>query len=477
MASTSPSETRSESPKTRGDRIRSVTEINKEARFLIEERFGLVWIEGEISNLSRPGSGHWYFSLKDNRAQIRCAMFANRNRFVRATPKNGTTVVVRGRLSLYEARGEFQLIVDHIAPAGEGALKAAFDELVKTLAAEGLFKADTKRPLPAFPRRIAMISSRSGAAPQDVLAVIARRFPAARVTWFWVAVQGDESEGQVLTALDRIDRMRNPPDVVIVTRGGGSLEDLWTFNLESVARRLANLSVPVVSAIGHETDTTICDYIADQRAPTPSAAAELVTPDGQALINHLARVRQMLERRTEHQAQSRQLRLNGASARLVDPGRGIEQRHQRIDELRARLDRSMRASLALKHQRAVQHARLLASDDPRQRIARMSDRLNVSSNRLLSLTTARISNAQGNVAGVARTLQAVSPLATLDRGYAIAATPDDTTWGKPVLTIDAVSAGDPVDVHLHDGTLTTRVVDTTRRLGDGVKPSDGEDIN
>ena len=477
MASTSLGDTRSETPRTRRDRIRSVTEINKEARFLIEERFGLVWIEGEISNLSRPGSGHWYFSLKDNRAQIRCAMFANRNRFVRDTLKNGTTVVVRGRLSLYEARGEFQLIVDHIAPAGEGALKAAFDELVKTLAAEGLFKADRKRPLPAFPRHIAMISSRSGAAPQDVLAGIARRFPAARVTWFWVAVQGDESEGQVLTALDRVDRMRNPPDVVIVTRGGGSLEDLWTFNLESVARRLANLSVPVVSAIGHETDTTICDYIADQRAPTPSAAAELVTPDGQALINHVARVQQTLIRRMEHQGQSRQLRLDATSARLVDPGRAIEQRHQRIDELASRLERSMRASLALKRQHAIQHARLLASVDPRQRIARTRERLNVSSSRLLSLTKARLANAKGNLAGVARTLQAVSPLATLERGYAIAAAPDDTTWGKPIVSVEAISVGDAVDVHVRDGTIKTQVIDTARRLDDDLMPNDDEDIN
>lgn len=348
---------------------------------------------------------------------------------------------------------------------------------MKQLAAEGLFKAERKRPLPAFPKHIAMISSRSGAAPQDVLAVIARRFPAARVTWFWVAVQGDESEGQVLTALDRIDRMRNPPDVVIVTRGGGSLEDLWTFNLESVARRMAALSVPVVSAIGHETDTTICDYIADQRAPTPSAAAELVTPDGQALFMHVARVRQMLERRMAHQGQSRQLRLNAASARLVDPGRAIEQRHQRVDELRARLDRSMRALLAVKRQQTTQHARLLASVDSRRRIAQMRERLTISSTRLASLTKARLSNSKTNLGGVARTLQAVSPLATLDRGYAIAATPDDSSWGKPIVSIETVAPGDAVDIHLSDGTIRTQAVETARRTSAERLPNDDEDIN
>ena len=470
MASTPTTEPATEANPTRRARIRTVSEINKEARFLIEERFGMVWIEGEISNFSRPGSGHWYFSLKDTRAQVRCAMFAGRNRFVRDTLRNGQTVVVRGRLSLYEARGEFQLIVDHVAPAGEGELKAAFDRLVKSLAAEGLFKADRKRSLPRFPRHIAMISSRSGAAPQDVLAVIQRRFPSVRVTWFWVAMQGDESERQVLTALDRIDRMRRPPDVVVMTRGGGSLEDLWTFNLESVARRVGDLSVPVVSAIGHETDVTICDYIADQRAATPSAAAELITPDGPALAQHIARVRQALERRIANQQRGKQLQINALAARLVDPGRAIDQRHQRIDELRARLDRAATTSLANKSQRAVHLARLLANVDPRDRIHNARTALAVLARRLRGSNDIAFVKARAKLGGVVRTLQAVSPLATLDRGYAIAAKGDESRWGKPVLGIDGVSPGDTMDVHVRDGTIATQVVTTTPRVDSPTDP-------
>ena len=272
----------------------TVSELAGAVRFTLEERFPMVWVEGELSNLRAPGSGHWYFTLKDDRAQLRCAMFANRNRFVRFKPRDGMKVILRGRVSLYEARGDFQLLADHLELSGEGALRAAFDALKRTLSDEGLFAETRKRPLPDFPTHLAVISSRSGAALRDVVSVLRRRCPALRVTLLPVSVQGKDAEVQILEALDRVAdwpaEFGAEPDVVLLTRGGGSLEDLWAFNLESVARAVAASPIPIVSAIGHETDFTICDFVADVRAPTPSAGAELIAPNMRDWLRRAARL-------------------------------------------------------------------------------------------------------------------------------------------------------------------------------------------
>ena len=252
--------------------VYSVSELAHEARILIEEQFDLVWVEGEISNFRRPASGHWYFTLKDRSAQLRCAMFAGRNRQVRFAPEDGLQILIRGRVSLYEPRGDFQVIVEHAEPAGEGALRQAFEALKAKLADEGLFADERKRPLPAVPRHLAIVSSASGAALQDVLHVIERRFPALTVTLLPVSVQGNEAEGQIRRALSRVDQVG--ADVVLITRGGGSLEDLWAFNLESVARAVAACPIPTVVAVGHQTDFVIAEFVADLRAPTPTAAAK-----------------------------------------------------------------------------------------------------------------------------------------------------------------------------------------------------------
>ena len=245
------------------DRVLSVTALNRQARLLLEGRFKPVWVRGEISNYRRPGSGHWYFTLKDDNAQVRCAMFVNRNRFSKLQPADGAEVIVRGRVSLYEGRGDYQIIVEQMERAGEGALRAAFEALKERLAAEGLFAAERKKPLPRFPAHLAIISSASGAALRDVLSIVQRRFPCLAVTLLPVAVQGPEAEGQILQALKRVPALE--PDLVMLTRGGGSLEDLSVFNSEPLARAIANCPVATVAAIGHETDFTIAELVADLR--------------------------------------------------------------------------------------------------------------------------------------------------------------------------------------------------------------------
>ena len=439
------------------DRVRSVSQVAAAARLLVEERFGLVWIGGEVSNFRRYASGHWYFSLKDDRAQLRCAMFANRNRFVRFAPADGMAVALRGRLSIYEAQGQFQAIVDHIEPAGEGALRAAFEQLKSKLANEGLFAAERKRALPAFPRHVAVVSSRDSAALRDVLAVMQRRFPCVRVTCFYVAVQGFEAEGQLLGALNRAERMRRRPDVVIVARGGGSLEDLAAFNLESVARRIAAMSVPVVSAVGHETDVTIADLVADQRAATPSAAAELSTPDGMELLARLRRIQASMTSHVHAHLRVQERLLAAARARLVHPGRTMEQRLLRIDELAGRLHGAMRAALGRSRTALVQQSRLLAHAGPAQRIEPAQHRLAMAGERLGRAVFANSERAKARLSASARALNAVSPLETLQRGYAIVAKPDGSRWGRPVVSATGAAAGETIVAHFSDGSLQATV--------------------
>ena len=437
--------------------MRSVSQVNADARFLIESNFRAVWIEGEISNFRAYASGHWYFSLKDDTAQLRCAMFATRNRFVRFALADGMSVVVRGRLSIYEARGEFQALVDHVEPAGEGALRVAFEQLKNSLAKEGLFAAERKRSLPAFPRHIAVITSRDGAALRDVLAVVRRRFPCLRITCLFVLVQGSEAARQLLAAFDRAERMRSPPDVLIVTRGGGSLEDLAAFNLESVARRIAASSIPVVAAIGHETDVTIADFVADQRASTPSAAAEMVTPDSNELRQRLAELESALTVRLNAKLRLQRQLLTTIEQRLVHPRRALDQRLLRLDELAERLGLAMQAALqgrtvAVRHQR-----QLLARASPLQRIERARDHIDRARDRMGKTVGVLHDRAGDRLGALARALGAVSPLATLDRGFAIVAKPDGTRWGKPVTSVAQVASGETICTHLADGTLQATV--------------------
>ena len=444
-------------PRVNANRVRTVSEVNHEARMLVEERFRLVWIEGEVSNFKRYASGHWYFSLKDDRAQLNCVMFASRNRFIRARIADGLAVVVRGRLSIYTERGAFQAIIDHLEPAGEGALQAAFEERKARLGREGLFDPAAKLPIPAYPRHIAVISSERAAALRDVLAVLSRRFPCVRVTCFFVAVQGYEAEGQIIGALDRAERMKSTPDVVIVTRGGGSLEDLAAFNLESVARRIAAARIPVIAAIGHETDVTITDFAADRRAPTPSAAAELATPDGGELGQRLGRYAATLSRAQSARLKNDQRLLQATRNRLVHPGRALEQRMQRADELYERLASASRSRIDRAQARLDHRRDLLDRNSPVRRIDTARERVHRHLDRLQAATLATREGAAARLGSVVRALQAVSPLATLDRGYAIVARPDGSRWGRPLSSVDDASTNEELRTHLKDGSLRVRV--------------------
>jgi exodeoxyribonuclease VII large subunit len=361
---------------TRSDRdVYSVSRLNREVRVLLERGFGSLWLEAEISNFARPSSGHWYFSLKDAAAQVRCAMFRQRNMLCAFTARDGQKVLVRARIGLYEPRGEYQLIVDHMEDAGLGALKRQFEELSAKLSQEGLFAAERKRPLPGLPRRIGVITSPTGAAVRDILHVLARRFPAAAVLIYPVPVQGAQAAAEITAALELAGR-RAECDVLILARGGGSLEDLWAFNDERLARAIVASPIPVITGIGHEIDFTIADFAADVRAPTPSAAAELVVPDAQewldAFTQFAARLQRCMRRRIEERRE--RLRWLTGRASLVSPSARLKLQLSRLESLDQRLGRAWRQAMSSRR------------------------------DKLLPLI---------------RTLHAVSPLATLERGYAI----------------------------------------------------------
>ena len=326
--------------------VYSVARLNREARLLLESGLGTIWVQGEVSNYSRPGSGHWYFSLKDRDAQLRCAMFRQRNILAPFTPREGQLVMARGRVSLYEPRGDYQLLVEQLEDAGTGALQLAFEQLRARLSAEGLFAVERKRTLPAAPARVGVITSPTGAAIRDILRVLADRFPAALVLIYPVPVQGAAAAPAIAAALDLASE-RAECQVLILARGGGSLEDLWAFNDERVARALARCAIPVVAGIGHETDVTIADFAADVRAPTPTAAAQLVVPDRHVWLQRLAQLAARFGNAARRQLQEASARLRAQRERLqrAHPGARLAQHAQRVDELELRLHRAVRVWL------------------------------------------------------------------------------------------------------------------------------------
>ncbi|MDE2085050.1 MAG: exodeoxyribonuclease VII large subunit [Xanthomonadaceae bacterium] len=378
--------------------IFSPSQLVRLARNLLEDAFPLIWVEGEISNFSRPASGHLYFSLKDAQAQVRCAMFKPKSTWLRFKPADGMRVLARARVGLYEARGEFQLVVEHLEEAGEGALLRAFAELKARLAAEGLFDTAIKRPIPKLPRRIGIVTSPTAAAVRDVLSVIARRFPLAQIEILPVPVQGKEAPPAIVTTLAAASKARRH-DVLLLTRGGGSLEDLWAFNDETVARAIRACTIPVVSAIGHEIDFTIADFAADLRAPTPSAAAELLVPDANEIRRALDHVRVRLQQWIRHHLHVLAQRSDHTLDRLraQHPRQRLRTGRERLAQLRARLHR--------------QH--------PAGALARHADALRIGSERMRMQLAHRLQSRKQHLSELARALNAVSPLATLQRGYAI----------------------------------------------------------
>jgi exodeoxyribonuclease VII large subunit len=433
--------------------VYSVTRLTREVRALLDRGLGVIWIEGELSNFSQPASGHWYFSLKDRDAQLRCAMFRMKNVLVGFTPRAGSQVLLRGRISVYEARGEYQLIVEHLEEAGVGALKREFERLKSRLAAEGLFALERKRPLPRFPRRIGVITSPSGAALRDVLHILARRYPAASVLIYPAPVQGAAAVPALVRALT-VAAVRAECDVLILTRGGGSLEDLWAFNDEGLARAIHASPIPVVSGVGHEVDFTIADFVADARAPTPSAAAELVAPDRHACLEALTRTAQRLALGMRRELRGVALRADAAERRLrlTHPGVRLAQQMQRLDDLSLRLSAAVRGRA---HESSVRLAELqarLAHCSPRHSVLEYGARAAHLQARLAHAGSAGIARLAQRLALAQRGLHAVSPLATLSRGFAI------VTSESGILTDAAsVAPGGEIEARLERGTLTARV--------------------
>ncbi|GAB3754250.1 exodeoxyribonuclease VII large subunit [Lysobacter olei] len=430
------------------------SQLNTLARDLLEGAFPLVWVEGELGNLSRPSSGHLYFTLKDARAQVRCAMFRPKSSWLKFVPREGLKVLARGRLTLYEARGDYQLVLDHMEEAGEGALRRAYEELRARLQAEGLFDASRKRALPAYPRRIGVITSPSGAAVRDVLSVIGRRFPMAEVEVLPVPVQGEAAPPQILAMLQRAIASERY-DVLLMTRGGGSLEDLWAFNDERLTRAVAASPVPVVAAIGHETDFSLVEFAADLRAPTPSAAAELLVPDREDLSRRVAALQMRLQRQSLQRLRQAMQRADRAALRL-----NAQRPQARLDALRRRQQDALRRMLLAWRQRLVrEQARLrhaevgLRASHPQRRIQRLRERLARLAPSPHATLARRLASESLRLRGLARSLEAVSPLATVARGYAILQTPDR----RVVRSVLDVAPGDRLEATLADGTLKVRV--------------------
>ena len=427
--------------------IYSVSRLNREARAVLEGSFALLWLEGEISNLARPRSGHLYFSLKDEFAQVRCAMFRLKAMHLRFAPRDGTQVLMRVRVGLYEPRGDFQLVVEHIEEAGDGALRRAFETLKQRLDEQGLFAAAHKRPLPSVPRRIGVVTSPSGAAIHDILQVLQRRFAAIPVVIYPVTVQG-EGAANVIAAAIRLAGQRGECDVLIIGRGGGSLEDLWAFNEEVVARAIYDSPIPVVSAVGHEVDVTIADLVADVRAPTPSAAAELLSPDGERWRVHLQGLQQRLQQTLTRRLRQHHQQLHWLQQRLVHPGRRLQQQAQRLDELESRLSRAIQHQLRHLHNRIATRQAQLARHDPRYHLQHYRQGCRMLARRLQQAMQQRLHHQRQRLASQAHALETVSPLATLSRGYAIVSRAES---GEVLRDARQLVVGERINARLHRG--------------------------
>ena len=431
----------------------SVSQLNRQARTLLESHFDFVWVEGEISNFVAASSGHWYFSLKDGSAQVRCAMFRNRNQRVRFTPANGDAIRLRCRVSLYEGRGEFQLIVEHLEHAGAGALQAAFEQLKAKLLAEGLFNPEHKKPLPQSVSQLGVITSPTGAAIHDILTVLRRRCPAIAVSLLPVAVQGDDAAAQIAAAIERANRWQREGkvqlDALIVGRGGGSLEDLWAFNEEIVARAIAASDLPIVSAVGHEIDFSIADMVADHRAPTPSAAAELLSPDQREWQQRLQAIEANLVRLIRRKLSDASTELGHLRRRLKHPGAQLREQAQRLDDLEQRLVRAQKNLLQRRRGELALLESRLQAQSPVPKLQQLQRDTSQFQQRLEAAMRQKLHEAGSRLAHLAQMLDSLSPLGTLQRGYAIVTDSN----GKVVTTAGSVAVGDELAARLADGRL------------------------
>jgi exodeoxyribonuclease VII large subunit len=432
--------------------ILTVSRLTALLRGVLEENFEQVWVQGEVSNLSFPSSGHIYFTLKDAGAQLRCVMFKGAAKNLKFRPDDGIALIARGRISVYDQRGEYQLMCEYLEPAGVGALQLAFMQLKERLAQEGLFDESHKRPLPTFPRRVGVITSPTGAAIHDILNVLKRRFASVEILLYPVRVQGEGAAGEIARAIDEMNRL-GLADVLIVGRGGGSLEDLWAFNEEVVARAVHRSKLQVISAVGHETDWTICDFAADLRAPTPSAAAELVIASSVELRGRMEALDHRLRLAMETRLASMESRIDALRRSLHDPGTMLGHLAQRVDDLAGRLELALHNSVARNRGQFDRLQTGLMHTNPSRAVESLRQRLTLLSVQSERLITGKLEGMKHVFASTAARLEVLSPLKTLSRGYAIAATGDGTV----VTDTSQLAAGDRVRLHLHRGRALCRV--------------------
>lgn len=438
--------------------IFTVSRLNQTVRLLLEREVGQVWISGEISNFTQPASGHWYFTLKDDTAQVRCAMFRNSNRRVTFRPQHGQQILVRASITLYEPRGEYQIIVESMQPAGEGLLQQKYEQLKAKLAAEGLFDQQSKQPLPSPAHCVGVITSKTGAALHDILHVLKRRDPSLPVVIYPTAVQGEDAPGQIVRAI-ALANSRQECDVLIVGRGGGSLEDLWSFNDERVARAIFASRIPIVSAVGHETDVTIADFVADLRAPTPSAAAEIVSRNQLELLRQLQSGQQRLEMAMDYYLANRTRRFTQLEHRLQQqhPQLRLARQQTVLERLRQRMTYAMDTQLKRSGQRQQRMTQRLNQHSPQPRIHRAQNRVQQLEYRLAQLMSARLSATRERFGNAMTHLDAVSPLATLARGYSVTTASD----GNVLKQAKQVKAGDMLTTRLADGWVESEVKGVT----------------
>ena len=435
-------------------KIYTVSELNRQVRVLLESQYPLLWLAGEISNLSRPISGHLYFSLKDRQSQIRCALFRNRSQHSHRTLANGQQVLVRARISLYEPRGDYQLIIEYLEDAGEGALRQAFEELRQRLDEEGLFAVAKKKKIPLLAKRIAVITSASGAAISDVLSILKRRFPSIPVLLYPTTVQGMNAANDIANAITLASKRREC-DVILLIRGGGSLEDLNAFNSERVARAIANCQLPIVSGVGHETDVTIADFVADVRAPTPSAAAEIVSPDRTDFLYKQRQINLRVQQAMQRRLQTHKQMLDQLCQYLnrQHPGQHLQQQQQLLKQ------RSLQLQHLLSHKQTTSQHRLhelstrLLLRNPALKLSAQHNIRKSLSARLAATTRFLLTQKRQQLTGLARTLQGLSPLATLDRGYAILY----NSKGQIISQQKQVQVDDEIEAQVSDGRFICQI--------------------
>lgn len=434
--------------------IYTVSQLNNDVRYLLEESFPMVWVEGEISNFAAPNSGHWYFSLKDAAAQVRCALFRGNQRQLGFLPKDGMHVLIKARVSLYPNRGEYQLIAEFMEERGEGKLRRAFELLKKKLEAAGWFDPAHKKPIPTFPQCIGVVTSSTGAAIRDILNVLNRRYPCAPVIIYPTLVQGATAAPAIVKAIETANA-RNECDVLIVARGGGSLEDLWPFNEESVAKAIYESQLPIISGVGHEVDFTIADFVADLRAPTPSAAAELATPDRAELLQTLTQQQRQILRQMQTKLNASKQHVSWVQKHLQQqhPKRQLAERMQRLDQIEATLLKCQQQILVNKTMHVKQLEASLHQLTPQHRIIQLMNQIEFMQQRLKAGVERQITIQKTTLANTSATLDALSPLGTLQRGYALAIDRDK----RLIRSIKNVKPGDDIHVRVADGEINCQV--------------------